>query len=431
MDIVNPAPWPYRRIIPRVLLGFALLHGASWGVVEWRTSQALKVIRRHDAEAVKVMEDLGKARPRRPYLGPAREEDAWTYYEAAIAGYTNEDRELFPLSGTWREFRKAPNARMDQLVPRLLPYLELVEKAQSCAKISRNPLAEDEIAFAESVTRRRLRYQLAGAMDYLFTTGRDSEGLRFGMAVLGMARDLERKKYFSDVIKVLKPVLESGRLSPRDLQMASNRIEAMSPWIVSLKEEMDRQSAARTLHLTRLVLERRPWQQLSTQKGCTITLMYPGPAHAFRIEIRVAELLEEYATARSRRGLPELRSSQALWVRWSGKLAEAHPPSPYELVDLDELEEIRTQEGDVCGLRVALALARFHAERGAWPGRLADLVPAYLPEEPIDPDGQSLRWELTPEGGKVVLPWRKGGEEIPPDYREENEKARTWRVRPR
>lgn len=52
--------------------------------------------------------------------------------------------------------------------------------------------------------------------------------------------------------------------------------------------------------------------------------------------------------------------------------------------------------------RAALASARYRAAKGGWPARLADLVPDYLPEVPVDPfDGKPLRM-TTADGGTVL-----------------------------
>ena len=52
--------------------------------------------------------------------------------------------------------------------------------------------------------------------------------------------------------------------------------------------------------------------------------------------------------------------------------------------------------------RAALASARYHAEKDGWPARLADLVPDYLPEVPVDPfDGKPLRM-TTADGGTIL-----------------------------
>jgi hypothetical protein len=47
-------------------------------------------------------------------------------------------------------------------------------------------------------------------------------------------------------------------------------------------------------------------------------------------------------------------------------------------------------------LRVAVAAERYRQQTGAFPSRIADLVPAYLPAAPLDPfDGQPLRLKST------------------------------------
>jgi len=52
--------------------------------------------------------------------------------------------------------------------------------------------------------------------------------------------------------------------------------------------------------------------------------------------------------------------------------------------------------------RTALAAARYRAKTGQWPARLADLVPDYLPEVPVDPfDGKPLR--MATKDGRIVL----------------------------
>jgi hypothetical protein len=58
--------------------------------------------------------------------------------------------------------------------------------------------------------------------------------------------------------------------------------------------------------------------------------------------------------------------------------------------------------GDMAFLRcavTALAAERFRRDRGRWPIRLDDLVPAYLDKVPLDPyDGQPLRYRSVADG---------------------------------
>ena len=47
----------------------------------------------------------------------------------------------------------------------------------------------------------------------------------------------------------------------------------------------------------------------------------------------------------------------------------------------------------------AIALKRFQLSHGAWPGKLGDLVPAYLPSVPVDPyDGAPLKYHPNEDG---------------------------------
>lgn len=57
--------------------------------------------------------------------------------------------------------------------------------------------------------------------------------------------------------------------------------------------------------------------------------------------------------------------------------------------------------------KTACALARHRAERGAYPERLEDLVPTYLPEKPGEPDGGgALRYRRDEAGGYRI--WSSG-----------------------
>lgn len=49
-------------------------------------------------------------------------------------------------------------------------------------------------------------------------------------------------------------------------------------------------------------------------------------------------------------------------------------------------DALAAQRFDLDGAAIAIALARFHASRGAWPASLDALVPEFLPTVPIDPE---------------------------------------------
>jgi hypothetical protein len=64
--------------------------------------------------------------------------------------------------------------------------------------------------------------------------------------------------------------------------------------------------------------------------------------------------------------------------------------------------EFRRAEALVKALRTAVAAERYRLAHGAWPGKLADLVPAYLDAVPLDPiDGAPLRYARHAEGVTV------------------------------
>jgi hypothetical protein len=54
---------------------------------------------------------------------------------------------------------------------------------------------------------------------------------------------------------------------------------------------------------------------------------------------------------------------------------------------------LRVESFRMSALRVLVALKRYRIARGRLPASLADLVPEYLPEVPLDPcDGKPLRY---------------------------------------
>lgn len=53
-------------------------------------------------------------------------------------------------------------------------------------------------------------------------------------------------------------------------------------------------------------------------------------------------------------------------------------------------------------IQTSRAIERYHRERKAWPVRLDDLVPAYLPAVPADPWGRRLGYRVKERGGYVL-----------------------------
>jgi general secretion pathway protein G len=53
-------------------------------------------------------------------------------------------------------------------------------------------------------------------------------------------------------------------------------------------------------------------------------------------------------------------------------------------------------------IQAARAVERFHQARESLPATLRDLVPAYLPSDPLDPWGKPLEYRRTPEDGYTL-----------------------------
>jgi hypothetical protein len=78
-------------------------------------------------------------------------------------------------------------------------------------------------------------------------------------------------------------------------------------------------------------------------------------------------------------------------------LEESFQRPQYHLV----LDYLRTS-AQLRTIKTALAAERYRLRHGAWPEKVADLVPEFLEAVPTDPfDGQPLRWRTTPEGRVV------------------------------
>jgi hypothetical protein len=74
----------------------------------------------------------------------------------------------------------------------------------------------------------------------------------------------------------------------------------------------------------------------------------------------------------------------------------------------------------------AIALKRHHLRHGRWPDKLADLVPAFLPETPRDwMDGQPLRYRLNGDGSFTLYSVGWDGRDDGGDPRPENDKRPT------
>jgi hypothetical protein len=70
------------------------------------------------------------------------------------------------------------------------------------------------------------------------------------------------------------------------------------------------------------------------------------------------------------------------------------------LLDASKRYPVR-RAGDLL-IQAARALERYRLAGGSLPSSLRDLVPTYLPSEPVDPWGRALEYRLKPGGGYVI-----------------------------
>ncbi len=77
---------------------------------------------------------------------------------------------------------------------------------------------------------------------------------------------------------------------------------------------------------------------------------------------------------------------------WIGERAQYSQADPFESCETIHIFEARSR-AQLLAARAAIAVERYRLARGVMPAALADLVPAYLPEVPMDPfNGEPLRF---------------------------------------
>ena len=84
-------------------------------------------------------------------------------------------------------------------------------------------------------------------------------------------------------------------------------------------------------------------------------------------------------------------------------------PLPSDDVRLSLEQSSKRSRARLRLLTCELALRQYRLEHGSEPAKLADLVPDYLPELPIDPfSGRPLRYQPDPTGHRLYSVWPDG-----------------------
>src|SRR5262249_44363375 len=106
--------------------------------------------------------------------------------------------------------------------------------------------------------------------------------------------------------------------------------------------------------------------------------------------------------------------------------AEAKPPGRVKLLMPAVLKVAGATQRHHASLRtliVAVAAERFRKANGRWPESVAELVPVYLADVPLDPyDGKPIRFKRTPEGLVIYCVGRDRADDgglIRPEARDE------------
>jgi hypothetical protein len=411
-----------RRWIP-VLFILALLGaapvfvGAAW----WRAYRRVKALA-DDEEALQAR--TSKAEYRRPSLfGDPLPENGWLHFEKALFEIDRSPtltEELAGILNSAYPVRFPPPSELSRLRDECRGTIDQLFLGLRCDRLRRTGTP---VPLADLVSNQTFLIACAEAERQ---AGHDAEGLRLLCAILSISGDYRRgvsPSHFRDgdveryTAVLWREVLSNHALTAAQLEAACrmlDRIERGRPTIydaIRIQHEEDRSRLVTEYPAKAAENEERPelrhlwsWtfklcELLDNQEQEFRAILALEGRPAWEVERAVAAM--EKAVPRSWRevGRPRLPTHQ-LPVRSMDFIEDALGRSRRDLI------------------RVATALAWYQVETGRMPERLADLVPRYLPRDPVCPaTGTPFPYEagvlITPQDLRSAFSREAGGIDWP------------------
>ena len=434
-----------RRIWVRVLIGFAVAVAIVAGVVIDMRRKAAAILDQHEAATrVKVEEIRGRSWPRVVMFGDAVHENRWDGLAKALDAFDAiPQAELNELPGfeTWAPGSNPDPEKIDAILAKYEPFVDRLRAA--CRKdFLRPPYAYEQGYYMDlpylSKAMTACRY-LSAASGRAHELGRDREAADHALTALSVAQDMGAggpvvNRLLEHVgeghgIRAMRKILEAHSLSAGELQ--------------ELGATMDRLWASRPRQFESFEIE-DAIARLGLVKGLTDPMMsgaqmWGGPKNSWRYlfsgTLLMAEALNQYemffaeVEKLDRLRGPEIREAATALERKTRRsrnpiVSEALPT----LARAFRREMMTEMNWNL--MRTSVALAAYEKEHGAWPAKLEDLVPRYLPRIAPDPtSGKPLRyapgklWAFGGDGDD------DGGRPIVDEDREDDDGDVVWTVK--
>jgi hypothetical protein len=353
------------------------------------------LLREHHRSAIVILETFPPDGARRPAIfEPEEEGNAWDLEEKFLSEfdhYNPKDSEMSDsnrllLAAGVRSYSLAEDSEVAE-VERHLDTLRHALRRRVVLPERRPGIFTSQVTLGCSV-------RLITSAIPLHREGKDLLAAERLVLAIGLAQDVSRQGdylHWHDLVMIEHLSVWAARQILSAHTLSAGQLKTWATWMDRLKNS--RPSLAATITLDSAEAQKELIEDFA---GVAIPLNAPGPY----LPVTWQDLWSR-TLAKSRAVLDVDRAARALleearrpaWERASQEVPQEDLGSCYSpdarVLDLDAASQL-------CLLlwRVSIAVARFEAEHGEFPKSLGQLVPQYLPEEPVSPrTGKALEYE--------------------------------------
>lgn len=378
---------------PRIFLGLVLLVGSVVGLAWWRAG---RIFERHRLEVAAKIAALRAADHSRPSIyDETVPGNAWELDQAAFKAFKvmpEEELNAVPTMSSDPFLVPDPLA-LEALLEKYRPQIQQLKDGARRREVWANPPFEKspDVPFDAGGAIRAFRF-VAGMSEHLHSMGRDAEALEFIPLGLATAHDMGRGGFILNLLiqvvgegiasEAARQILEYHCLRPADLERFSEglrRLIAARPTIGAAwatEEIFIRQTLVNGGYTDDpLRVQKLPWARYwkygfsrRLAQASALELLAPF----FRDIGPLQSLPSHERFAAASRVMGGLSTKNPVIERMLPPLVRVYQRDSWALLQLTLLE-------------VTTALARYEADQGRPPDRLADLVPRYLPGLPACP----------------------------------------------
>ena len=432
-----------RRVWLRVGIGFAVAGAIVLGVIIDLQRKAAAILKRHDASATAKVEEIrGRSWPRVVLFGDVLPGDRWDDLTKALDAFDaipQSDVDELPAFWDPDPERKPNHERIDAVLATHRACVDLLRAA--CRREAlRPPYAYEQGGYMNlpyvSKAIQTCRYLRASA-ERLHELGRDGEAVDHVLMALSVAQDtgaggpiinrLVELVGESSGIHAIRTILEGHSMTVEELQALGSMMDRLWASRPRRLESFEIEDAIARVGLIKAMGDPSVAQVL----GGT----FRSWRHFFSVNLLMAEALNEFeqffaeVVKLDRVRGPELRDAASALEQ---KMKSSR--NPVVALSLPGIAKVFRREMlaemNWLLMRTAVALSAYEKEHGAFPAKLEELVPRYLPRIENDPtSGRPLRfaggklWAFGPDGDD------DGGRAMADEDREDDDGDVVWTVK--